>query len=107
MPCTDGGPSIEQQREPGRVAACLCGILSSFECTGFGRNGLTVKGVLDAVDWKEVGVTRKWLEGWWEEHKREDRERKREEEAESRRLKLVEQALGKLSVKERRALGLR
>lgn len=101
MPCTDGGPTYEQTQEPRRIAAALCALLTFFEAEG------TIRQTLDKMDWDEAGVSRLWVEGWWDEHKREDTIR-REQEAQERDRRIARQAaLSKLSPDEREALGLR
>lgn len=63
MPCFDGGPSCGESAP--ELSAILCGILYAIE-----RDAITnLVSILDGVDWKEVGATRKWLENWWAEHK--------------------------------------
>lgn len=96
MPCytPDPGPSQEEIREA-KMPSVLCGILTKYGPS-----------ILNGLDWKEIGVSRNEVEGWWRHHKQmDDQRRKREKEmadAESER----KQALKKLSAAERKALGL-
>jgi hypothetical protein len=82
--------------------AVLCGLFTYIE--RFSTSG--VEGYLNGVDWKEVGVPRSVVENWWEHHKKEDEERRAREAAEKLKEKIRAEALKKLSVEERIALGL-
>ena len=64
MPCYTP-PSIEDTKEGRLVKAALCGILRT--------HGMVV---LDGVDWREVGAGRKEVENWWEQHLKEDEQRR-------------------------------
>lgn len=96
MPCytPDPGPSYEELREA-KMPAVLCGILS--------KHGLSV---LDGLDWKEVGVSRNEVEGWWTHHKKIDEQRRKREKDLADAVKAKREALQKLSKAERKALGL-
>ena len=61
---------------------------------------------VDVIDYKEGGFSKRRLLRWWENHKREDKERKEREELEKNRNKLKKSALEKLTPEERSALGL-
>lgn len=104
MPCYDGGQRDEDERQVRQDAhemkAILCGLLTVLD-----RKSQT-DNVLDLVDWKEVGVSRKKVHGWWMAHRAED-EMRLAKEADTKRKKLVkEQALKKLTDEERKILGV-
>jgi hypothetical protein len=98
MPCTDGGPSYEQQLDERRVPAALCAILSTLESEVY------LSAFLDRIDWTEAGITREWLVGWWAKHKRADAMRRTRDEEHRQRVALQQQAIAKLTPEERRAL---
>jgi hypothetical protein len=109
MPCSDGmGPGVRTEYvevDNPKLAAALCAILSSLE---LGTGG--IKYFLSSVNWREAGVDREYVEDWWRRHKEQDRKR-REREAEQRRLKQVKttaiiKVQKHLSYEEQRALGL-
>lgn len=83
MPCFDGRDSVRTEYQEmihnGKNAARMCGILKVLE-----TKGILTK-VLDAVDWKDAGVTRKGFDKWWADHKKHDAFRKKEEEAARKR----------------------
>ena len=101
MPCSDGGPSYDQQMEPKRLRATLCGVLSDLE-----RRGMFWE-VFDRIDWREAGVSREWAEGWWTEHKAEDARRRKQEMEIAERRATAKKAIEKLTPAERLALGIR
>lgn len=80
MPCYDGREDEDNARNYKLVAA-LCGIMRVLE------NRVGYGDPLVHVNWKEVGVTREFVEKWWKEHKRQDADRRRREKeyAEQRR----------------------
>ena len=111
MPCrTDGWDEPVKPRKETRhgmdiadFEAVLCGILTAAsEGILVGR----VDGLMDVVDWKEAGVSRKTVEAWWKRHQKEDADRRAREAAEQRRTALKQSALKKLTAEERAALGL-
>ncbi len=67
--------------------AVLCGIFTYLE------KNWALGASLDAVDWSEVGVSRKMVEGWWEAKEREKAVRRTA-------------ALAKLTAEDRKVLGL-
>jgi hypothetical protein len=108
MPCSDGmGPGVRTEYvevDNPKLAAALCAILSSLSASG------GFKQFLATIDWREAGVDREYVEDWWRRHKEHDRKR-REREAEQRRLKQVKttaiiKVQKHLSYEEQRALGL-
>lgn len=62
---------------------------------------------LDRIVYNAREKTSRDLADWWDEHKRADRERIKREQAEARKKQLKKSALSKLSVEEKRALGIR
>lgn len=125
MPCTDGGYTAEQQakidaearkaeREKRMMAAMLCAICTVLESNRelVRRDGQStlLPAVLDKVDWEEAGVKRTEFAVWWDRHKEEDRKRRKREAAEAARRdqakKRREEALAKLTLADRRVLGL-
>lgn len=101
MPCTDGGPSYQTvEVDNPKHMAVVCGLLSAHG-----------PGILDRVDWAEVGVTRAWVERWWERHKKEDDERRARERAEraaqAKKQRLATQIATKLTPEEQAFVGLR
>jgi len=88
-----------------KLEASLCALLTAVE------EKWRLNDFLDEVDFKESGLTRQWLTGWWTSHKEADRIRKVREEAarqeELRRQELRNGALAKLTDAERAELGLK
>jgi hypothetical protein len=83
------------------MPAILCGILTELEARG------AVDEVFSKVDWDEVGCSQAYALGWWAEHKRRDTKRRAEAADRAERERVAQAALGKLSPREREALGLR
>lgn len=123
MPCSDGGPSLEQieaqqslykkrQKEIALTRSVLCGICTALEAPGKpGLKGIDgLPKVLDKVDWEEVGFTRVEFAAWWNEHKLEDQQRRDREQAAKRKAEtrkaLQKSGLAKLTPAERKALGI-
>lgn len=116
MPCNDwgGGPGPHVVYRDLEIhglrikdfQALLCGSFTLAEKTG------TLDDLLDKMDWKEVGVSRKTTLEWWEKHKKED-ELRRKEEAHIAHLKKIErerskkrrEILARLSPEEKDILG--
>lgn len=73
--------------------AVLCGILTA--------HGVKV---LDAVDFEEVGVSRRFVTNWWKDHQEKDAARRAEEEAAERFEVERQEVLDKLTDRERRIL---
>jgi len=78
MPCRDAGPDWDDRvdyrdNKIEQLEAALCGILAT--------NTDPVFNLLDLVDWKEAGVSRKWVEEWYEKHKKADDARRAREKA--------------------------
>lgn len=86
MPCTDNYPNIvyEERKHDGKTAARLCAVMTVLE-----DKKLLAK-VLDAVDWKDSGVTRTGTEKWWRDHKEIDAQRKKREAVEAKKRKEAE-----------------
>lgn len=106
MPCrVDDYPTryVSETRHGMTIAdfeAVLCGILSEIEFSD------ELDHFLGAVDWKEVGVSRKMVEAWWEAHKKEDERRRAKEAKEREKEERRKAALAKLTAEDRKALGL-
>jgi hypothetical protein len=121
MPCTYYTPEEERDiahREHTKTAhqlknieAMLCGVLSCLEVDGgFDR-------VIDRLDYKEMGVTKKQVLDWWHDHQEQDKSRRETEERvrlarekaaveERERKRIAKKALEKLTAKEKKAIGL-
>lgn len=115
MPCYDGtdrahelaASLIAHRAQLQKVEAAFCAVLTRLEQDNlFGT-------VVSMIDWKEAGVSRKFFETWWKQHKAYD-VRRREMEAEiiarnaekEARKKQKEAVLAKLTPEERNILGL-
>ena len=68
MPCYD---ARDEERQAAKVETVLCAVVTAF---GFER-------VLDQINPAECGVTKQWIEGWWQQHQRKDEIHKRIREA--------------------------
>lgn len=97
-------PSISKEKRHGMTIddfeAVLCGLFTEIEADG------ELILWLGDINWKEVGVTRRTVEGWWKAHKKEDEVRRARENAEKNKAELKAAALKKLSPEERAALGI-
>lgn len=93
MPCSSGeGPNYyEDTSKIDHLTNMLCGLCTRIENTDSGY-------LLEDDE---------SLMKWWDQHKKEDNERKALEESLAKRQKLKEEALSKLTKEEREALGLR
>lgn len=83
--------------------AVLCGVFTAAQdgvVTGY------LDGLIDVIDWKEVGVSRKAVVWWWNSHKKEDEKRREREAIAKRKDDLKKAALAKLTAEERAALGI-
>lgn len=109
MPCSDGmgreGRIEYIEVDNPKISAALCAILTSLEA-GSG----TLRYFLNTIRWEEAGVSQEYVMDWWKRHKEQDRKR-REREAEQRRLKQLKTAAiikvqKHLSYEEQKALGL-
>lgn len=78
-----------------KVVPHLCDILKTMD-----------KKEMNQIVYNAKNKTSRMLADWWEEHLLADNERIREEKHEKRRVELKEQALSKLTLKERRVLGV-
>jgi hypothetical protein len=87
--------------ESGKQTSRLCAVFSVLESRGELMN------VLNAVDWKEAGVTKASTLLWWEEHQAKDRQRRQVEAAEAARKKARRAILSKLSPSEKKILGIK
>lgn len=64
MPCYDSRDD-ECNTLNHKLAAVLCGIIT--------KHGLEV---LSELDWKEIGVSKKVVMDWWQQHQKEDQARR-------------------------------
>lgn len=103
MPCYDGHESVivEYREDPNTAKklewaeAALCMLLKHV-----------TEGQLTKQDFKNAGITRAQLDVWWKEHKAKD-EARLAREAEARKLERSKlAALNKLTMEERKLLGL-
>lgn len=102
MPCGDGGyPTHTVYVESGTQTQRLCAVFSALQ-----RRGLLDQ-ILDEIDWKEAGVTRQGTLSWWKQHQVEDAERRQREKKEKERQAKRSAVLNKLSVEEKKILGLK
>lgn len=115
MPCYDGRDREQElasalgahRAQLEKLEAAFCAVLTKME-----RDNLFAT-VLSDIDWKEAGVSRKFFDTWWKQHKAYDEQRRKraaelllqnaEKEA---RKKQKEAILAKLSPEERKILGL-
>lgn len=91
MPCYDerNSPSYiyendvrPLQQKVEKLEAVLCGIFT--QRSGPQYNGAGIAIILDQLDYKKMGVTRKWIEDWWKNHQAEDKRREAREAAAAR-----------------------
>ena len=90
MPCRDGGPTLEseQQSKIHDLTRMLCSVLEMVESEHM------------------LGNIHGEVHAWWDRHKKEDIERKRQESARRTAQEKKLEALSKLTPEERRLLGL-
>jgi len=111
MPCRDPWMDDEIAREEDRKCemfeATLCGIFTYFEdrppVSDPPRN---IVHLFEKLDFEEMGVSRREVIKWWKEHRAIDEERRKREAEETRKVQIRNQALARLSLEEREALGL-
>lgn len=104
MPClSDPGQDAyyREQQNNEFAKAALCAVLAALSAQG--RMNI----VLEGIDWKEAGLAKSDLFAWWEHHQKLDAKRRAHEQAEREGEALKRSALEKLSVAERKALGLK
>ncbi len=75
MPCTDGGPTAEEEASKYynnlvKVEAMLCAVLSRIE------DRQILNEFLDTIDWREAGISKVELLAWWKNHKAQDKRRR-------------------------------
>lgn len=118
MPCYDGRDSSEILREEAerfaklanhseKIEAALCAILTKLE-----KDNLFAT-VMNDVDWKEAGISQRFVDTWWVNHKAYDEQRRHlEEEVRLRnaekeeRKRRKQEVLAKLTPEERKILGV-
>jgi len=105
MPCrdeyADREMELKEAKKAAMIEASLCGILRVLDVP------YDKEKILELVDWKEAGVTRKEFETWWMGHRRKDQLRKMAEEEAKRKEDVKAKALAKLTPEERELLGVK
>jgi hypothetical protein len=105
MPCvTEELPHERASRHRKEVeipTGFLCGLLTALEKED------VLNLWLHEIDWKEVGITKKEAMKWWEYHKKEDRNRRAAENEAAEREKIKATALSKLTLAEKKTLGIK
>lgn len=108
MPCRDWTVEDEWRmrdaKEMVMLRSSLCAVLTKMESN---MPKKTFEQWMDAIDWKESGVTKDELMTWWEDHKEEDARRRAREAKEAAEKKIRKQALAKLTPEERKILGVK
>jgi hypothetical protein len=90
MPCTDAGPTWEQQEQEQRFNTTMTR-LSCDRCR-------------ELI--KRNGSVPEWAKEWWEYHKAEDRERLKESAQARKENQVRSRAIAKLTNEEREELGV-
>ena len=96
MPCFSGDENCRTQYvevENKELTALVCGLISTHGLTG--------------LKWKEMGISREWAENWWKKHQAKDAARKAQEVEKKQKELLKQQALSKLTDREKIALGIK
>jgi hypothetical protein len=96
MPCQGGGYTHEPSELEKELSKMLCGALTYIEKTNFDD-------FLKNTDFKEMGVSKDCLMGWWANHKKED-EIRRKEEAEEKEHEAKEKAAKEEALKKKKAI---
>lgn len=101
MPCRnwehDEHIHSQYRKKVRTLEAMLCGLATMIDASNLS---------FTRVDWKEAGVTREEFLKWWSNHQAEDRQRKQREQETARRKLDKENALKKLTDREKKVLGL-
>ena len=93
--------SVETDQERcEKIEAMLCGIISVIRKIG------SYRAVLSQVDWKKVGVNRKYFDVWREHHYLKDKKRRECEDKAKLKTKNKKIALSKLTDLEKKALDI-
>jgi hypothetical protein len=103
MACTDGGVPYPESREEtlNRLApAMLCGLVQAA------RTLHRLDDLLDQVNWTQAGVTCDEFVEWLKLHDARDHERRLQLSKKMSEADLKRRALAKLTLNERKALGL-
>jgi hypothetical protein len=120
MPCNDSrddyGVTVpdKEYNDLKDTEAMLCGITKVLEShrdqciIGVENNGgeNILDNVLNDVDWKEVGTSKKKFYAWWTKHKAADAAKKADKELICDKANRVKAALKKLTPEERKLLGI-
>lgn len=102
MPCRDWDHLSDVSERISKTEAMLCGTFRAL-IRAHGGEHLAMQ----AIDFKEAGVSIQYFRTWWENHKMVDNIRKRREAEENDRRKARARALLKLTKEDRKALGLK
>jgi hypothetical protein len=106
MPCRDyyddhPAPDLHGA-ELAVVGPALCAILRALAK----EKGLLMEGLLNQVDWRQAGVTKKEVLDWWKKHEEQDRIYQEEKARRAAEKKAKKAALEKLTPEERKLLGV-
>ena len=106
MPCYDSrdNPSnirAEYSDKIKKLEAMLCALATFIESRS-GKDNIEFVN----VGWKEAGIPCGVFLNWWKQHKEDDRQRKQREQEVARRKLDKENALKKLTDREKKVLGL-
>jgi len=90
MPCTydpPSGPSADEieQRKVARITKGIACASLTFIAKMYEGDSDPLNTFLKAIDWKEIGISKKEVIAWWKNHQREDRERKAREQREKQK----------------------
>jgi hypothetical protein len=123
MPCCDDYPPVDHSHEISQLRVdnkfleqALCAALSALKVAAGHVSFDECRTVdpLDMLDYKEAGFKRARLKLWWEKHQADDFKRKQREASAAAKKTAEEQlererqdALAKLTPKERKLLGLK
>jgi hypothetical protein len=109
MPCRDeyaeAASRLAYSKRCTAIEAMLCAFVTALSEKKSLHQTSVLTEVLDVIDWKEAGVTRKEFNKWWDEHLRQDREKRLAARQARRQRRLRRAALNKLSAAEREAIG--
>jgi hypothetical protein len=93
MPCISDYPDDEAERKLHMMETVMCGLLSSM-------NDREQDKLLDKIDWKEVGVSKKRFLNWWIDHRKRDEARRKREARQALAEKKVNKLLGNKDIQD-------
>jgi hypothetical protein len=100
MPCRDISDeeyARHDRQERDNLAAALCAVLSVMEKN---MPANTFNQYINTIDWKEAGITKKWLTTWWTKHKAKDAERRAYEAKERAKKERIKHLREKMNLTE-------